>query len=606
MSNQKKRTKVLMIYPEFPVSFWDYKEAIKMLGLGATMPPTCLATVAAMLPVENFEVLPIIDLNLEPLLDKHLEQADLVMLSAMIAQKKSLREIIVRVKLSGKPVVVGGPYATSYRDSVANMGADYLVLNEAETTLLPFIHDWLAGRAKSIYDEHSVRSYPSTVTLTNEGKPIITNTPIPRWDLLKLKRYASMSVQFSRGCPFNCEFCDITSLYGHIPRAKTPTQLIGEIDAIRRLGWRGSVFIVDDNFIGNRNAVREFLPVLIEWQKKHGYPFSFFTEASVDLANEDLSDILKNMVEAGFEEVFCGLESPYPEVLAEMGKKQNRGNVEEKILKLQQAGLEVTAGFIIGSDKDRSTVFEDTFEFIKRSGIVTSMVGLLTALSGTALYKRLKVGGRLRTESSGNNTHQLSMNFEPILGEGFLINGYVDLLNALFSSRNYYARCRTLRQRLGHFHCSIPLNRSRISAALQIFYRNIVKRPDWEFIRFMFGTLFTSPRNMPVAIKQAVKLAHFQGITRQTVRVHRYAKHVATLTALFQKQVAELRGDVNKRLRGLARLERRAIQKITRMYKSLDPDFRAGAKKSLEHYHQHFIACANQYRQNWHDLKILH
>lgn len=606
MLNQQKRdkrTKVLMVYPEFPRSFWDFKESVQMLGLGASMPPTCLATVAAMLPDKYFEVLPIIDLNIEPLLDEDIKRADIVMLSAMIVQNKSLEETVARIGRFGKPVAIGGPYATSYRDSVAQMGDKnlILILNEAEMTLASFIEDWLQGHPQPLYDEHSVRSR-STVALTSEGKPMITETPIPRWDLLKIKRYASMSVQFSRGCPFNCEFCDITLLYGHIPRTKTPAQLIAELDALRVLGWHGSVFIVDDNFIGNRAGVRELLPELIKWQNKHGYPFSFFTEASLDLANDDLRDIRKGMVEAGFDKVFCGIESTNAEVLKKMGKKQNRGNIGEKVRILQNDGLEVIAGFIIGSDSDLPTVFDDIFKFIQDEGIVVAMVGLLTALKGTALYKRLQTEGRLRAESSGNNTHQLSLNFKPIISQNFLIDGYIGLLDKLYSSANYYARCRTLRRRLNSRRRSAPLNRSRISAAFKIFYRNVIKCPDKEFTKFILGTLFTNPGNLTVAIEQAVKLAHFKGITEETVRVHRYPKLAATLVKRFKKHIAELHGNVHKRLRKLDRLEQHTIGQIAKMYNSIDPNFRDVAEKTPEDWRQDLNVCASKHRQIWQGL----
>lgn len=500
MSNQENRTKVLMVYPEFPDSFWSFKKCLPMINKRASMPPTGLATVAAMLPAQHFDILPIIDLNIRTLAYDDIEKADLVMFSTMIAQKDSLSEIIARIKSLGKPVAVGGPYATSYPDRIISMGADYLILNEAETTLRLFVEDWISDNLKQVYGE-----------LKGQKKPGIEKTPVPRFDLLEIHKYASMAIQFSRGCPYNCEFCDITSLYGRTPRVKTATQLLAELDAILKLGWRGPIFIVDDNFIGNRSAAREFLPLLIEWQRLNGYPFSFFTEASVDLANDELADIRENMVKAGFNEVFCGIESPDPDVLREMGKKQNRGDIAEKVKTIQKSGLEVTAGFIIGSDSDKENIFEAIFDFIQKNGIVMAMAGLLTALRGTLLYKRLEEDGRLIRESSGNNTHQLSLNFIPKISENVLISGYVKLLERLYSSKNYFARCRKLNNLIGSQR-SVPINRHSIQAAVIIFYRNIFKRPDWEFIKFIFATL-KNPHNIPLAIRQAVKLVHFQHIT---------------------------------------------------------------------------------------------
>jgi radical SAM superfamily enzyme YgiQ (UPF0313 family) len=597
----QKPTTVLMIYPKFPPSFWSFSEAVKLLGKKATMPPTGLATVAAMLPATHFHVLPIVDLNVERLTDKMLRQADLVMVSAMIVQKDSLREIVARAKHCGKPVVVGGPYPTSYRDEVTALGADYLVLDEAEVTLAPFIEDWLGGRAERIYDEHSVRAR-TTVALTREGKPAITGTPIPRWDLLKLQSYSSLAIQFSRGCPFKCEFCDIVVLYGHQPRAKTPAQMIAELEAIRLTGWQGPIFIVDDNFIGNRTEVRKLLPALIEYRREHGQLFSFFTEASVDLANDNLRDIREGMIEAGFQEIFAGIESTNADVLVEMDKGQNKGDLGQKVETLQRTGFEVTAGFIVGNDSDRPSAFDELFQFIQDNGIVMPMPGLLTALRGTPLYRRLKDAGRLRTESSGNNTHRFQFNFQPKLDERLLIEGYVGLLERLFSPRNYYARCRVLRRRRGPYQRLSRVNRAGILATMRILYRNLIKRPDWEFARFLVGTMFTAPAEVPEAITQAVKFAHFQEITKAAVSVHRYPERVATLTEQFQEKVARLSGDVGKRLHRLAKLEERMVLDAMRLWQSLDRDFRAGAEETLEQCRRRLADCANTYRRAWQEM----
>lgn len=601
MLNRQKQTTVLMVYPKFPSSFWSFNEAVELLGKKATMPPTGLATVAAMLPAEQFEVLPIVDLNVESLTEKDLLRADLVMVSAMIIQKDSLRQIIVRAKRRGKSVAVGGPYPTSYRDEVIALGADHLVLNEAEVTLGPFVQDWLAGRAERVYDEHSVRGR-ATVALTQEGKPVITGTPIPRWDLLKLRAYSSLAIQFSRGCPFNCDFCDIVALYGRQSRAKTPAQMIAELEAIRRSGWRGSIFIVDDNFIGNRSEVRKLLPALVWYQRQYGHPFSFFTEAGVDLANENLRDIREGMIQAGFQEVFVGIESTDPKVLAEMNKGQNQGDLGQKVEILQRAGFEVAAGFIVGNDGDRPTVFDELFQFIQDNGIVMPMPGLLTALRGTTLYRRLETEGRLRAESSGNNTHRFQLNFEPRTEERVLIEGYVGLLEQLFSPENYYQRCRTLRARRGPYRPMSRFNRVGILAAMRILYRNLIKRPDWEFAKFMSSILFKAPGGLPEAIAQAVKFAHLQKITEAAVSAHRYPKLAATLAERFQERVAELRGDISKRLQKLARLEQRVIAQATRLYQSLDHDFRAGAQETFTNCCERLIACANTYRQAWQGL----
>ena len=597
---QKNQVTVLMVYPEFPASFWSFKESVELMNLKATMPPTGLATVAAMLPSKHFKILPIIDLNVETMTESQVENADVVMISAMIAQKDSLRSVIALAKRLGKIVMVGGPYATSYREDVLSMGADHLVLNEAELTLPSFVADFIAGQAKQIYDEKSVGTNDS-VTLTREGKPLLVTTPIPRWDLLNLSVYSSVAVQYSRGCPFNCDFCDITTLFGHQPRTKAPEQMIAELEAILETGWRGSVFVVDDNFIGNRAQVREFLSLLVPWQKKHNYPFSFYTEASVDLANNNMRDIREQMIAAGFTDVFCGIESTNLDVLAGMNKGQNKGDLGQKVATLQRAGFEVTAGFIVGNDSDTNRVFDELFQFIQENGIVIPMPGLLTALKGTALYRRMVAEGRLRTESLGNNTHQFKTNFEPKLDETFLIDGYVNLLKQLFTSKNYYERCRTLRQRRGKNCSKGRVNGAWFKATLRVFYRNLIKRPDLEFAKFMLGTILTSPFDLPRAVTQAVKFEHFRKITHAAVSAHYYPKRVETLLEKFRKKVDKLKMEMDVRIREhkLAKLEKRTLAKGMKRYRALDPHFRRDARAALARFHSQLRDCAERYKRQW-------
>jgi len=515
------KTRVLMIYPRFPRSFWDFIEAIKLLGLGSTMPPLGLATIAAMLRKEDFEIRTIIDMNFRELTDSDIIWAELVMISAMLVQSEAVRALIARLKKQGKTVVVGGPFPTSYPDEVLAMGADHIIMGEAEVTLPPFIEDWNAGHPQKIYSYESVHGR-TVIGLNREGRPDITNTPVPRWDLLELSRYSSLAVQYSRGCPFSCEFCDVVNLFGHIPRVKTSDQMMIEIEEIWQTGWRGTIFLVDDNFIGNKNSVREFLLALIEWQERRGFPFSFFTEASMNLANEDMGEILDLMVEAGFEEVFVGIESDNPDVLAQMGKRQNKGDLSEKVATIQRAGLNVTAGFIIGADGDKPEAFANMFDFIQCNGIVIAMLGLMTAIKGTHLYDRLLREGRLRRESSGNNTHQFEFNFRPMQDERILIEGYIDLLSKLYSSKNYYERCLTLRSKLGKGLTRASQTSWRnVRAMLRVFYHNLVKEPDWEFIKYISWTLVTTPGKFPEAITAAAKFLHFREITESTIANYR-------------------------------------------------------------------------------------
>lgn len=591
------KIKALLVSPKMPkLSFWSFRVSMNLLGMGAVMPPLGLITVAGMLSEEQFEI-KIIDMNVEALADEHLKWADLVMISAMSVQRESFIEVVRRAKSFQKKIVAGGPYPTIYWEEVAAMGVDHLVLNEAELTLQPFLDDLLNDKARQIYNESNVCN--QAVVLTREGKPLLSFSPVPRFNRTLWQKYSSMTIQFSRGCPYGCDFCAVTALLGHIPRTKKPSQITAELDAIYQTGWRGSIFIVDDNFIGNRKKVREFLPVLIKWQIERGYPFSFFTQVSLDLADESMSDIRENMARAGFGEVFVGIESVNPDVLLQMEKRQNRGNISGKIRIIQEAGLEVTGGIIIGSDKEVPSVFADLFDFIKSNGIVIAMVGLLTVLRGTKLYKQLMAQGRIRAESTGNNTHQLALNYKPILDERFLLDGYVALLEELYSPVNYYDRCRALREKLKGRRQRIALTRSNLMAAVKICLINLFQRPSWQFIKYIGGTLLTSPSKFGEAIKQSVKFAHFQSITRAMVRAHRYPKKIESLATRFQRQAAKLHGNAHKCLKRLERLEQRAINRAAKIYYSLDPEFRASAEVYLSSFRDRLRACADVYRARW-------
>jgi len=376
--------KILLVYPEFPDTFWSFKHALKFIRKKAGAPPLGLLTVAAMLPPAWEKRL--VDLNVTSLTDKDLAWADYVFVSAMIVQRESAQAVIERCKAIGVKVVAGGPLFTMEHEQFPDV--DHFVLNEAEETLAPFVRDLLAGQARRVY--------------SSDEFPDIHQTPIPLWELANLKHYDTISIQFSRGCPFNCDFCNVTSLLGHYPRTKTAAQIIAELNTIYALGWRKSIFFVDDNFIGNKKQIKfEVLPALIEWRKgKTGMPFS--TEASINLADDP--ELMKLMVEAGFDTVFVGIETPNEDSLTECSKSQNKGrDLVESVKQLQRAGLQVQGGFIVGFDHDSPSIFQQQIDFIQKSGIVTAMVGLLQAPLGTRLYERLQKEGRLLNEFSGDN-----------------------------------------------------------------------------------------------------------------------------------------------------------------------------------------------------------
>ena len=411
---------VLLVYPEYPPTYWSFRFAVPFQGKKASYPPLGLMTIAPLLPKSWVKKL--VDLNTGKLEDRDLKWADVVMVSAMIVQKKSTVEVIKRSKAMGKVVVAGGPLWA--KDPECIEGVDHVIVGEAEYLLPEFISDFEQGVAK--------QSYSAT------DMPNLKDTPLPDFDLINIKNYSSMLVQFSRGCPFNCEFCDIIEIFGRKARGKGFDQFINELDLLYSKGWRGSVFIVDDNFIGNKTTIRNLLPHLIKWQKEHSYPFSFFTEASVNLARED--DMIEMMVEAGFRKVFLGIETPVEESLKHTQKMQNTTmDLVEAVRKIQHAGMEVLSGFIVGFDSDPDDVFTRVIDFIRKAAIPVSMVGLLSALPGTQLTRRLIKEGRLLKESAGSNTY-MDLNFIPVMDPKKLIDGYKKIIAHIYDPREYYER----------------------------------------------------------------------------------------------------------------------------------------------------------------------
>jgi len=416
--------KILLISPASPNTFWSLKHALKFISKKASLPPLGLLTVAAMLPA-NWE-LKLIDMAVTELSDRDIRWADYVFISAMYIQRESVRLVVDRCKKLGRKLVAGGPLFTAVPEEYDDI--DHLVLNEAEITLPQFLKDLANGSAAHIYKSDHLAN--------------MKDTPLPLWKLIDFKQYASMSLQYSRGCPFNCDFCDVTTLFGHKSRMKSRDQILAELENLFLLGWREEVFFVDDNFIGNKEHLKkEILPTIIGWMEKRKYPFCFNTQASINLADDD--ELMLSMVHAGFDCVFVGIETPNQDSLTECNKVQNKGrDLIDCVKKIQQSGMEVQGGFILGFDNDKDSIFENLIRFIQNSGIVTAMVGLLNAPKGTKLYNRLMNEKRLINYGSGDNT-DFTLNFIPVMDRNDLLQGYRKVVQTIYSHKDYYNRILT-------------------------------------------------------------------------------------------------------------------------------------------------------------------
>jgi len=489
--------KILLVYPEFPDTFWSFKHALKFIRKKAGAPPLGLLTVAALLPAEWEKRL--LDLNATSLTQADLAWADYVFVSAMIVQRDSARALIDRCKEAGVKVVAGGPLFTMEHEQFDLV--DHFVLNEAELTLPPFLADLAHSCAQRIY--------------TTAEFPDIRRTPAPLWRLVNFKHYDTVSIQFSRGCPFSCDFCNVTALLGHRPRTKTAAQIIAELDNLYALGWRKSVFFVDDNFIGNKKQLKsEVLPALIEWRKgKTGMPFS--TEASINLADD--ADLVRLMTQAGFDTVFVGIETPNEDSLVECSKTQNKGrDLVESVKLLQRAGLQVQGGFIVGFDSDTPSIFQQQIDFIQRSGIVTAMVGLLQAPPGTRLYERMQQEGRVVSEMSGDNVDG-STNIIPKMGLDTLRAGYRKILDQIYTPQFYYERVLTFLREYQPPHIRVHLDLQYILAFGRSVYQLGIRGEERaHYWRLVFWTLFRRPRLFPLAITLAIYGFHF----RQVIALH--------------------------------------------------------------------------------------
>jgi radical SAM superfamily enzyme YgiQ (UPF0313 family) len=499
---------ILLVYPRFPKSFWSFEKTLALLDRKAMLPPLGLVTVAAILPQEwQFKL---VDRNVRDCTEAEWAEADLVIMSAMIVQKEDLLHMIGEAKLRGKPVAVGGPYPTALPDEATQAGADYLILDEGEITLPLFIEAIAQGKNSGIFR-------------SGGEKPDVTSTPVPRFDLLEFDAYAEMSVQFSRGCPFQCEFCDIIVLYGRKPRTKNPDQLLAELEYLYSLGWRRSIFMVDDNFIGNKRNVKLFLKELQPWMIAHNYPFSFATEASVDLAQDQ--ELMDLMVACNFGAVFLGIETPDEESLTFTQKFQNtRDSLSEAVHKITRSGLRVMAGFIIGFDGEKKGAGARIVKFVEQTAIPTALFSMLQALPDTALWHRLEKEGRLRSKGANINQTTL-MNFVPTRPLSDIAQEYVEAFWELYEPKRFLDRAYRHYRLLGEATypkkgkgAKKPLNLTLIRALLIICWRQgVLRSTRWQFWRNLWGMYQHNPGGISSYLAVCAQIEHFLEY-RQIVR----------------------------------------------------------------------------------------
>ena len=490
---------ILLLYPEIPDTFWSFKHALKFVGKKASFPPLGLLTVAGMLPKEWDKRL--VDLNTSQLRQRDLQWADYAFISGMIIQQQSAQHVIARCKAAGLKIVAGGPLFTMDHESFEDV--DHFVLNEAEITLPPFLEDLQLDRAKPLY--------------TTQDYPDMTSSPKPQSDLIQFRHYHSMSIQYSRGCPYNCDFCNITSLLGRRVRIKSTEQILAELDDVYGHGWRGGVFFVDDNFIGNkRNLKTSLLPGLIEWQKdKKGITFQ--TEASINLADDP--ELMELMSRAGFNTVFVGIETPEADALAECNKKQNeRRDLMESVKKIQRAGLQVQGGFIVGFDSDTPSVFQNQINFIQQSGIVTAMVGLLQAPKGTKLYQRMMQQGRVRSLWSGDNVEGTT-NIRSLMDADRLHEGYKEILNHIYAPRHYYKRVKTFLREYRTPRVRHVATRAELMAFVRATLRlGVLGKERVQYWKLLAWTSVRRPALLSTAVTLAISGYHFRKVCERHVR----------------------------------------------------------------------------------------
>jgi radical SAM superfamily enzyme YgiQ (UPF0313 family) len=489
--------KALLLNPKYPDTFWSLKHALKFISKKAAYPPLGLITIAAMLPKDWEKRLN--DLNTSPLNEESIRWADIVFIGAMSVQSESVFEIISRCKSLRKKIVAGGPLFTEEFERFPEV--DHLVLNEAEITLPLFLHDYMEGKAERIYQTHEFAD--------------LSLTPVPDISLIRHSHYASMSIQFSRGCPFNCEFCDITALLGHKTRTKSTEQIISELENLRSIGWEGNVFFVDDNFIGNKNILKnDLLPAIAKWMKMNRYPFVFTTEASINLSNDE--ELMRLMVESGFVKVFVGIETPDEQSLSECNKTQNQHrDLLGSVKAIQKAGMEVAAGFIVGFDNDNPGIFQRQIDFIQSSGIISAMVGLLNAPRKTQLYRRLEKEGRILSDFTGDQT-SYNMNFIPKMDSKVLLDGYQKIIHGIYSSKMFYKRVLAFLKsyKPPTFYKNTITLANLISLIKSVFIIGIMGKKRRYYWYLLLWSLFRKPEVFSLAVTYNIQGYHFRKIFR--------------------------------------------------------------------------------------------
>jgi len=499
----------LLIYPEFPETYWSFKHALKFVGKRAAQPPLGLMTVAALLPKHWNKRL--VDTNVERLRDRDLDWADVALISAMHIQKDALLATLERCRAIGLRTVVGGPIASSL--SPEEINADHLVIGEAESLVAALAQDLEQGTAKPVYQAAE--------------RPALETSPLPNLSVIKMKRYSTMTVQYSRGCPFNCEFCDIIEIYGRRPRTKAVRQVILELDQLHAAGWREAVFIVDDNFIGNKARAKELCVALAKWRQQHRTAFDFVTEASLNLADD--AELMQLMKDAGFVSVFLGIETPDEPGLIASNKLQNtRRSLLDSVALIQSYGMQVMGGFILGFDTDREDIFDRMTEFIQKSGIPVAMVGLLQAMPGTQLFRRLWREGRILHTDAGDNT-SISLNFLPRMNAAKLVEGYRSVLKQIYSYEAYYDRVKLYLSRIQPTSGERRFKQRWITRAnaralvTSIIRQGVFGSQRWSYWKFLATAATRYRHSFGTAMTLAVMGYHFQVITRKLSGAQRVA-----------------------------------------------------------------------------------